>query len=77
MADSVGTLGVDLRTMIKKLGAVEKARKECGVSFSLMKKKKHFKKLHESGCQEAVTCGYDASNDLEESMQWRCRPRRG
>ena len=26
---------------------------------------KHFKKLHESGCQEVATCGYDASKALE------------
>ena len=34
--------------------------------FSFLKKKKQIsKELHESGCQEAVTCGYDASKDLE------------
>ena len=28
---------------------------------------KHFKKLHESGCQEVATCKYDASKDLGSS----------
>ena len=38
-ADSVETLGVDLRTKVKKLGAKEKARrKKCYVWFSLIKK---------------------------------------
>ena len=35
LADSVGTLGVDLRTRVKRLGAKEKARrKTCKVRFS-------------------------------------------
>ena len=41
MANSVETLGVDLRTGVKKLGAKEKARrKKCKVRFSLIKKNK-------------------------------------
>ena len=41
LAESVETLGVDLRTRMKRLGAKEKARrKKCMVRFSLMKKKK-------------------------------------
>ena len=40
LADSVDTLGVDLRTRVKKLGAKEKARrKRCKVRISLIKKK--------------------------------------
>ena len=43
MADNVETLGVDLRTRVKSLGAKEKARrKKCKVRFSLIKKKKVF-----------------------------------
>ena len=39
MADSVETLGVDLRTRVKRLGAKEKARrKKCRVRFSLINK---------------------------------------
>ena len=39
LSDSVETLGVDLRTRVKRLGAKEKARrKKCKVRFSLTKK---------------------------------------
>ena len=45
LADSVETLGVDLRTRVKRLGAEEKARrKKCNVRFSLIKKNKAFQK---------------------------------
>ena len=38
MADSVVTFGVDWRTIVKRLGANEKARREkCRVRFSLIK----------------------------------------
>ena len=38
LADSVETLGVDLRTKVKRLGAKEKARrKKCNVKFSIIK----------------------------------------
>ena len=40
MADSVETLGVDLRTRVKRLGAKDKARRrKCKVRFSLINKK--------------------------------------
>ena len=67
MTDSVDTLGVDLRTRVKRLGAKEKARrKKCRVRFSLIKKNEAFsKELHESGCQKVAMCGFDASKDLE------------
>ena len=45
LADSVETLGVDLRRRVKSLGAKAKARrKKCKVRFSLKKKKKHSKR---------------------------------
>ena len=45
MAESVETLGVDLRTRAKNLGAKEKARrKKCNVRFSLIKKNEAFQK---------------------------------
>ena len=45
MADSVETLGVDLRTMVKRLGVEEKARRKmCKVRFSLIKKNKAIRK---------------------------------
>ena len=41
MADSDETLGVDVRTSVKKLGLKEKARrKKCKVRFSLTKRKR-------------------------------------
>ena len=47
MADSVETLGVDLRTKVKKLGVKEKARrKKCKVMFSLIKKNEAFPKSY-------------------------------
>ena len=47
MADSVETLGVDLRTRVKNLGAKEKARMmKCVVRPSLIKKNKDFQKNH-------------------------------
>ena len=47
MADSVATLGVDLRAKVKSLGAKEEARrKKCIVEFSLVNKKKAFQKSH-------------------------------
>ena len=46
MAESVETLGVDLRTQTKQLGAKEKARrKKCDVRFSLIRKKKTAQKV--------------------------------
>ena len=45
MADSFETLGIDLRTRVKSLGAKEKARrKKCRMRFSLIKKIKAFQK---------------------------------
>ena len=39
LTDSVETLGVDLRTRVKRPGAKEKARtKKCKVTFSLLEK---------------------------------------
>ena len=43
LADGVETLGVDLRTKVKKFGVQKKARrKKCKVRFSLIKIKKAF-----------------------------------
>ena len=43
MADSVGKLGVDLRTRVKRLGERENARsKKCKVRFSIIKKSEAF-----------------------------------
>ena len=70
LADSVGTLGVDLRTRVQRLGAKEKARrKKCNVRFSVIKKSKAFrknymkvgvKKLSRAGVMPARTWGAHA-----------------
>ena len=69
MADSVETLGEDLRTRIKKLGAKEKARRrKCKVVFSIIKKnvfqkncmKVGLKKLLRAGMMPARTWGAHA-----------------
>ena len=67
LADSVETLGVDLRTRVKRLGAKEKARrKKCKVRFSIIKKNKSFpEEQHEGGRQEVAACGHDASKNVE------------
>ena len=67
MADSVETLGVDLRTKVKSLGIKEKARrKKSNVRFSNLKKNKGFqrnsmkagvKKLLRADMMPARTCG--------------------
>ena len=47
MADSVETLGVDLRSRVKKLGAKEKTRRrKCKAGFSLTKRNKAFQKSY-------------------------------
>ena len=61
MADSVETLGVDMRTRVKNLGAKEQAsRNKCKVIFSLIKKNKAFHKnsLHvgSRSCYKRVWC---------------------
>ena len=66
MADSVETLGVDLRTRVKNVGVKENARrKKCKVRFSLIKKNKVFQKNNMKVIvKNVVTCGHDASKDL-------------
>ena len=45
LADSVETVGVNLRTRVKRLGAEEKARrKTCKVRFSIIKENEAFQK---------------------------------
>ena len=56
MAGSVETLGVDLRTRVKRLGAKEKAkRRKWKVRLSLiMTNKASHKELHEGWSEEVV-----------------------
>ena len=47
MADSVDTMGVELRTRVKRLGAKEQViRKKCKVRFSIIKKNKALQKSY-------------------------------
>ena len=70
MAESVESLGVDLRTSVKRLGVTEKSEKKCKVRFSLIKKNSLPKELHESwgsrNCRERVWC----QRERGERMQW-------
>ena len=67
LTDSVETLGVDLRTRVKRLGAKEKARrKKCKVRFSLTFQKNYMKAgVKKSGMMPARTwssCSGDVSH---------------
>ena len=64
MADSVETLGVDLRT---------RESEEEKVQCKVLNHKEEYsisKALHEYWCQEVVTCRYDASKDLGSPYGW-------
>ena len=65
MADSVETLGVDLRTRIKNWSE-RKSEKEKVQSEILADQEEQGlpKELHEGRSQEVATCGHDASKDL-------------
>ena len=59
MADRVETLGVDLRTRVKKLGVKENVmEKSCKVRFSLIKKNKAFQKSYmKAGVKKMLRAG--------------------
>ena len=58
MADNEETLGVDLRTRVKRMGVKEKVRRmKCNVTFSLMKKKGLPTELHEGGVKKLLRAG--------------------
>ena len=78
MADSVDSLGVDLRTRVKKLGAKEKARrKKCRVGFSLIKKKKAFQKSYmKVGVEKLLRAGMMPARTWGV-MRWGGLPRGG
>ena len=59
MADSVETLGVDLRSRVNKLGVKEKVwRKSCKVRFSLIKKNKVLQKSYmKAGVKKMLRAG--------------------
>ena len=78
LAGSVETLGVDLRTKMKRLGSKEKARrKKCRVRFLLIHKNKAFQKeLHEGGGQGSCSKWDLCQRERGERMQWRLLPLR-
>ena len=66
------TLGVDLRTRVKRLGAKEKARrKNCKVRFSLLKKNEAFQKSYMNVAAAAGKKEYDLPFFVHGSMNWR------
>ena len=69
MADSEETLGVDLRTRVKKLGAKEKSeeKKVQGEVLDYQEEQGLPKDLHEGGCQDVVTSEYGASKNVESA----------
>ena len=78
LADSVETLGVDLRTRVMRLGAKEKARrKKCKLRFSIIKKNKAFQKNYTKvGVKKLLSGG------MKTARTWRVRavgrlPRKG
>ena len=82
LTDSVETLGVDLRTRVKRLGAKDKARRrKCNVWFSIVKNNKAFrknylkvgvKKLLRAGMMPARTWGaHTARMSPTESFKLR------
>ena len=66
MADSVETLGVDLRTRVKRLGAKEKSKNKEMQSEILAHEEEQGlpKVLHGGGGQEVVTSGYGTSKNV-------------
>ena len=78
LADSVETLGVDLRTKIERLGAKEIARrKKCRVRLSLIKKNKAFQKeeLDEGRIKKLLRMGLVPARAWK-SLQWDCSRRK-
>ena len=79
MADSAETLGVDLRTRVKRLGAKEKARrKKCKLRFSIIKKKKAFQKNYmKVGVKKLLRAGMMQAKNVEGCLQWEWLSRKG
>ena len=69
MADSVETLGVDLKTRVKRLGVEEKSEKEevQGEILACQEEQSRPKELHEGGRQEVATSLYGASKNVEST----------
>ena len=72
MADSVETLGVDLRTRVKNLRAKRKSGKKEVHSeiLAYLAKQSLPEELHEGGSQEVGTGRHDASKNVASSCSW-------
>ena len=68
LADRLETLGMDLRTRVKRLGAKEKASgKKCNVMFSIIKKSKAFQKNYmKVGVKKLLRAG------MMPARTWAC-----
>ena len=74
LADSVETLGVDLRTRVKswKHPKKKERRKKCRLRFQLIKNNRAFQKNYmKLESQEVVTSGHGASKDLRSPCSGR------
>ena len=77
MADSVETLGVDLRTKIKRLGAKEKARrKKCKPRFLLIKRNKAFQKNYMKIGVRKLLWSPRERGERGERKPWVLRPQK-
>ena len=79
LAGSVETLGVDLGTRIKKLGAKEKARRRrCKVRFLIIKNNKAFQKNYmKVGVMKLQRAGMMPARTRRTCMQQEWLPRKG
>ena len=82
VADSVETLGVDLRTRVKRLGAKQQARrKKCILRFSIIKKKAFQKSYMKVGVKKLLRAGMVPARTwrvhaVEMAPTERCKLRR-
>ena len=78
LATSVKTLGVDLRTTTKRLGAKEKARrKKCDVWFSFFQEESRFPhELHEDWCEDVASDEFGSVQEDGEGKRLASRPQK-
>ena len=79
LTDSVETLGVDLRTIFKRLRAKEKARrKKCKVKFSIIKKNEAFQENYmKAGVNKLPRAGMMLARTWGAHAVGMCLPLRG
>ena len=74
LADRVETLGVGLRTRVKRLGAKEKSEKEKvqGEVLAHLEEQRLSEKLHEDRCEKAVEIGVGFRESVERKCSGYC-----